>query len=421
MAKDPIVFGPWTGGMTSSRAILKLAVNNNAETPELVFSSKQSSTGSLVNPKTVPAVSTKVSPEMTILTFVLEGNDLKPSTQYFYVPKIGGKEIEDKHGRFKTLPLEGSAASFRFACAGDADSGSNDEVFTHILTEDPLFFCHLGDLHYEDTNDTNLRAYRENYKKVFAQSRQAELYRNVPIVYMWDDHDFCGDASATNSQGRLAALLSYQQCVPHYIDNSSGDVPLFQAFTVGRVRFLVTDTRSERTPKNEPDTGQKTMLGQAQKDWLKSELKDAKKKHPLVVWINSVPWIAAQEDKKDLWSGYTTERDEIGGFIEKEQITNVCMLSADMHKLAIDDGSNNRPPTGRGGFPVFQAAPLDKGKFSRKLKGGPYSNGVAGDNHQYGIVTIEDDVGKGVTVTLQGKRKGEPVEDATPLTFKSPR
>ncbi len=421
MPKDPIIIGPWTGGIRSRRAIIKLAVTKPSEVPLLLFSPEKDQSGRLIDPELEAPASQKVSPEMTIVTYLIEGDKLKPNTRYYYLPKIGAKEITGKQGRFTTAPEEGAPASFKFACAGDADSGSNDQVFTHILNENPLFFCHLGDLHYQDTNDKQLKGHRADYQKVFAQSRQAELYRNVPIVYMWDDHDFCGDASASNSQGRLAALIAYQQCVPHHIDNSSGDLPLYQAFTVGRVRFLVTDTRSDRTPKDEPDTRRKTMLGEIQKEWLKSELKDARQKHPLVVWINSVPWIGAKKAKQDIWAGYTTERDEIGGFIEQEGIKNVCMLSADMHRLGIDDGSNNQPPTGRGGFPVFQAAPLDKGVFSRKLKGGPYSHGVSGDNHQYGIVTVEDTGGRQVTVTFEGRCKQKPIESVGRLRFESPR
>jgi len=420
MAQDPIVIGPWTGGIMSNRAIIKMAVTAEGTQCRLAFSADRNGGGALVDPTTVAPISIKATFDMDIVTFILNGLK-KPGTEYFYVPIVGGQELKSKQGRFTTFPGEDSPASFRFACAGDADSGSNADVFSHILKENPLFFCHLGDLHYKDTNKKEPAAYRENYREVFGQNRQAELYRNVPIIYMWDDHDFCGESSHSSSLGRLAALLSYNQCVPHYIEQSSADTPAFQSFTVGRVRFLVTDTRSERTTKVNADNGQKTVLGKVQKDWLKTELIDSKKRHPLVVWINSIPWIGAKQDGKDFWAGYTTERNELGGFIENEGIRNVCMLSADMHRLAIDDGTNNRGTTGRGGFPVFQAAPLDKGLFNRKKKGGPYSHGDAGGNHQYGIVTVQDDGGKTVTVTLQGKHKGAPIDDVNSFTFTSPR
>jgi len=411
MNPHEIVLGPWVGGVRSDRAIIKMGIEGDPGAWRLAVS------------ESVTAEPAEVSPScggISILTFELVG--LTPGTRVIFTPLHGSTEISDKRGGFTTFPAEGAPASFRFACAGDAGSGSNDEVFTHILEEDPLFFCHLGDLHYEDTNSVELRPYLENYIRVFRQNRQATLYRNLALVYMWDDHDYCGEASDSTATGRSSAIEAYRRCVPGYIDQTASENSLFQSFTVGRVRFLVTDTRSARTPRKRPDDSAKSMLGQTQKARLLAELIEARDRYPLVVWINSVPWLGKQKKDADYWPGYAAERDEIGDFIESQGIRNLCMLSADMHRLAIDDGSNNHPPTGRGGFPVFQAAPLDKGWWSRlKRKGGPYSQGDKGSNHQYGIVAVRDDGGDTVTVTLQGNRKGSLITDVCPLTFESPR
>jgi hypothetical protein len=76
------------------------------------------------------------------------------------------------------------------------------------------------------------------------------------------------------------------------------------------------------------------------------------------------------------------------------------MVSGDAHMLAIDDGSNNRFSTsGAAGFPVFQAAPLDR---PASVKGGPYSEGVSARPGQYGLIDIADD-GTTVDVTLTGR------------------
>lgn len=43
---------------------------------------------------------------------------------------------------------------------------------------------------------------------------------------------------------RTRARLAYQQFFPHYpLAAGSGNVPIQQAFTVGRVRFIITDLR----------------------------------------------------------------------------------------------------------------------------------------------------------------------------------
>ncbi len=40
---------------------------------------------------------------------------------------------------------------------------------------------------------------------------------------------------------------AYREVVPHYPLVHAGDGPINQAFTIGRVRFVLTDNRSERS------------------------------------------------------------------------------------------------------------------------------------------------------------------------------
>jgi alkaline phosphatase D len=353
---------------------------------------------------------------MTVATFQLSG--LTPDTQYHYALEIDGALNSASQGRFRTFPPEETPASFMFICAGDAQTGSEHEVFTAIQSEDPLFFLHLGDLHYENVNSRLLEKYRKAYQQTLESRTQATLYRHTPLVYVWDDHDYLANNTHRFTPGRRQARKAYQECVPHYpLVEGAGDVAIYQAFTVGRVRFLLTDTRSERDPQDD-DGFAKTMLGARQKQWLKEELRQGKTRYALAVWVNSVPWIGACEEHADEWFGYPQERAELGEFIVNEKIRNVCMLSADAHMLAIDDGSSNHPPNGGGGFPVFQAAPLDR---FRSEKGGPYSHGAfPKSSGQYGVFRVEDTGGATVRVEWLGKRLGKSAPLVS-LTFTAPR
>lgn len=70
------------------------------------------------------------------------------------------------------------------------------------------------------------------------------MFRSVPVAYMWDDHDFGPNNSGGTFVGKEVARIAYQQFVPHYpLQAGTGNVPLQQAFTIGRVRFLLTDLR----------------------------------------------------------------------------------------------------------------------------------------------------------------------------------
>jgi phosphodiesterase/alkaline phosphatase D-like protein len=231
------------------------------------------------------------------------------------------------------------------------------------------------------------------------QPGQQALYSGAPIAYLWDDHDYGGDNANGQSPARPAAAASYRYTVPHY-GLPDDDGAIYQAFTVGRVRFILTDTRSQRSLQTDPDGPAKTMLGEDQKEWFKQQLLDTVGKYPLIVWVNPDPWIAEAAPLADNWGGYATERREIADFVAENDIRGLAMLSGDAHMLAIDDGTNSDYSTDQsGGFPVFHAAPLDK---QTSLKGGPYSEGTSLQSGQFGLMTVTDN-GSTIEVAWSGR------------------
>jgi alkaline phosphatase D len=200
----------------------------------------------------------------------------------------------------------------------------------------------------------------------------------------------------------LAAVSAYRQCVPHYpLAVQDIDGPIYHSFSIGRIYYILTDLRSERDPKKQDDTPEKTMLGLKQKKWLKDELLRGSLYYSLVVWASSVPWIGEPDEHSDTWAGYNHERLELAEFIEKNNINNLLMLSGDAHMLAIDDGSNNTyGPSGNPLFPIMHAAAFDR---SGRIKGGPYSHGAVKGGGHFGLMSIEDDGGNTINVILSGR------------------
>jgi hypothetical protein len=185
---------------------------------------------------------------------------------------------------------------------------------------------------------------------------------------------------------------AYRQAVPHHGVDGDPQTSIAQAFSVGRVRFILTDTRSQRTAE--------TMLGEEQLAWLLDELLVASETHALVVWGNPTPWISSAGPGADDWSAFPQERQAIADTIAAAGMTNLVMVSGDAHMVAIDDGANSGyAADGSPGFPVLHAAALDR---RGSEKGGPYSHGTFAGGGQYGLLEIEDDGGQVVTVTLSG-------------------
>ncbi|TMW68081.1 hypothetical protein Poli38472_007753 [Pythium oligandrum] len=316
----------------------------------------------------------------------------------------GVPHVVVKRGVFTTPAVEGQAFDFRFAFSSCADEKSDPKVFDEIREHDPLFLLHMGDLHYHNIEINDVGRFRAAFNSLFdSPSGRAMLAMDVPFAYMWDDHDFGPDNSDKTAPGRNASLQVYREFVPHY--ELPGDQTahgrqsaVYQAFTIGRVRFLVTDLRSHRTPNLAPDVPSKTVLGATQKKWLKEELVLATNDPSigLIVWCSTMPW----HDDERKWGYFTHEQRELVNYMQAQGVNKwkpVVIVSGDAHMLAVDDGSHSP-----GHLPVFHAAALGR---PGSIKGGPYSHGAFPGTGQYGLMDVEDD-GKRVCLKYQGIRMG---------------
>lgn len=381
----------WSGALTHSS--IKINVSMKYSSKVQILYQDESGFELLTEPLDLLDRSSQTN---NIASFTL--NDLKPDMTYLYWVVSNGVILR-KQGRFKT-PRAG-VYSYKFAFGNCCKTGSESSIFLDIAKQEPLFFLQLGDLHYENITIGSQGLYREAYRKALSSSTQAAMYSEVPSVYMWDDHDFGGDNADKNSNSADAAQRTYRQCVPHYpLPKAEGAI--YHSFVVGRIKFVVTDGRSNRDPSSQFDDSNKSMLGKDQKAWLKNELLRGKFDNPLTIWVNNVPWISQKD--ADTWAGYSTERNEIANFIEENEISNIAMLGGDAHILAIDDGRNNRFGDAKKNlFPVFHAGPLDSNPVYR---GGPYEQLAPQLNNNYGIVEIFD-YGQGIDVFWSGYHVAE--------------
>ncbi len=358
---------------------------------------------------TVVQRSDPVALEAEVAALAISG--LSPGTEYHYRLVVDGRPDEGV-GRFTTFP-DDRPWSFTAAIASCARDGSNGSVYDAIRGDGgfagrPDLLVVTGDLHYGNIEAHAPDRYRAALDAQLTQPALATLLREVPVAYTWDDHDYGANNSDSTNPGRQAVAQVYRQYVPHYPLAAEPDpVPVYQAFTAGRVRFVVTDTRSQRTPHAAADGPAKSVLGPVQRQWLLDELLAAHEAGQLVVWVQADPWIDAEEAHEDEWGGYAWERQQIADFIDRNRIDRLVMVSGDAHMVAVDDGADRQVP-GTGSFPVLHAAALDR---TGSTKGGPYrcescSTSDAGrvvypGGGQFGTLRVDDD-GDRIVVTLTG-------------------
>ena len=284
-SKSRVERGPWSGALTAESATVKARLRDSGAKARLVVS-KDPEFSSVFSRATAPAASKEHG---RVVSFEL--HRLPPDTQFYYALEVDGQLQRDKAGQFRTFPKEGPA-SFTFAFASCGKTGSTNASYDVIRQHHPLFYLNDGDFHYLNIKVNNVNKFRRAYDRVLGSPMQASLYREVPFVYVWDDHDFGGDNANRKSSSHAAARAAYEETVPHYpLAFGDGDVPISQSFAVGRVKFILTDLRSERDPADQKDDAKKSMMGAKQKEWFKQELLAANGKYPLIFWVSSVPWI----------------------------------------------------------------------------------------------------------------------------------
>jgi prolyl oligopeptidase len=277
--------GPWSGAVTPTSAIVKARLPREDMTASLLLSKDPG----LASPLRFGPARSDTN-HYDIVAFDVQG--LEPDTPYHYALEINGRLDQKKRGEFRTFPKADEPASFQIAFASCGRTGSTRDVYDRIREHRPLFYMNMGDFHYEDIRSNSVALFRGAYDKVLASPQQSDLYRAVPFVYMWDDHDYGGNNANRKSTTHPAARRAYDEYVPHYpFGDADKDAPIYQSFVVGRVKFILTDLRSERDDPKDKDDEFKTILGAKQKEWLKKELLASNGKYPLICWMSSVPFI----------------------------------------------------------------------------------------------------------------------------------
>jgi alkaline phosphatase D len=259
------------------------------------------------------------------------------------------------------------------------------------VENDILFFLNTGDLHYDDIDVADIGLFRNSYQKAFLRNDMSYMGKRVPLVYIWDDHDFGPNNSDKTAPGKLESGRAYRECIPHYtLIASEKNGAIYQAFTVNNTRFVLTDLRSMRDQNRMPDNEQKTMMGKEQLTWFLNEIKESSSKHHLVIWVSSVPYTAEKREGGDSWDGFTHERRIIANFIKENNITNLMIISGDAHCALYNIGLENNYADyeGEGLFEIL-ASPLDN--WATSVKGGPWTKVYKPREGQlvYGLVEVD--------------------------------
>jgi hypothetical protein len=305
---------------------------------------------------------------------------------YWYGVGLNGSAPSSALGKFR-VPDYSHRVAFSSCSLGAALSAHQA-----IFSEAPDFFVHMGDLHYDDINENIVQRYHTSFQRALWTSVDRTTFHQViPTSYIWDDHDYGPDDSEADSISRDAAVEFFRDRIP--VDSLALSSPLeavYRSFTVGRVVYIVTDLRSEADDQTDPDP--RTMLGTAQKDWMKSIVSDPANDDKLFVWVCSrtlhiLPAFTFGDD----WHSFSLERTELFDYFDTHCPGRIMIVCGDSHQGGMDNGTNCNYTTGGSGegIPIVMASPLSQTPWT--ADSAVYSDGIYKNNTQYAIIDFTDD------------------------------
>jgi len=341
-------------------------------------------------------------------------SSLETDTAYYFGSLDDSNNVVWNVGSFRTPAPEGTRMSFKVATSGCSLTGADSPFFDDIhKNHDPFLFINAGDFHYEDIMSTNIEDRVAAFDRVMGSASLGRLYSSQAMSYIWDDHDWIGNnQDGSDLEAGEAAKLGYQLLFPHYelaaLSNTTAaqnkssqpvNVAPYQAFTIGTVRFIILDLRSES--KNSNETFEGSIYSTQQEEWLRAEL-DNSNNYDFVVMVSSRPWTGPASRGDDKWSGFANDRRNLSKWIASTVGAgkqNLLVVSSDNHMVAYDDGSStdfSNQDVNPAGFPLIHSGPLAnvgsfKGVFSTResffTDGCHTVNGEL--NYQYSILDFQ--------------------------------
>jgi alkaline phosphatase D len=247
------------------------------------------------------------------------------------------------------------------------------------------------------------------------------ILRKFPVAHVWDDHDYGANNGNKTFPAKAGAIKAFDEYWPTYGRRLAGKKNgLWHKFMYGSLADIyMLDLRSQRDVNTDPDDANKSMLDgdmipNSQKTWLKDNLRASTATWKFIA--STVPWnptVGGTAGKKDAWSGFQTEQQELVDFIRDEGITGVIFFSGDIHTGgAIDDGTNAY-------FPEMNV-PYTNNSSDHTTCGinglcGDWSEGWKPDGAGYGLVTVSPSA-----VLLQAKDEAGTVQYALTVPLAGP-
>lgn len=265
--------------------------------------------------------------------------------------------------------------------------GSNYGIFKSMTAKKPEMMLWLGDNTYLREADYNTRTgIMHRYTHSRSLPELQPLLAATHHYAIWDDHDFGpndSDRSWVHKDWTMDAFKAFWGNPSYGVNGKQG---ITGKFSYNDVDFFMLDDRYFRSP-DERKTGERTMLGKDQLEWLFDALAGSTAPFKMVAiggqFLNSSAIY-------ETYATYGAERQQIIDFIDAEKIKGVIFLTGDRHHTELSK------LTTKNGVSIYDltCSPFTSGTGNSRDEVNTYRvDGTLLIKHNFGILTF------------QGKRK----------------
>ena len=237
----------------------------------------------------------------------------------------------------------------RIALGSCYDQELSGEIFATVHQTKPDVFLFLGDNVYanDESDDPTLMSLKKAYGQLAQVTSFNALRQAVPVLPIWDDHDYgLNDAGGDWPRKRAAESL-YE-----YVWDIRDDDPRAQregvyfARNMGqegrRVQMIFLDTRYFRTPLTKNDTDSfgpylpskdhgQNMLGEDQWQWFEEQLREPAE---LRIIISSI-MVLSEIHGWESWRMMPRERQRFYDLLKSTAANGVIIVSGDTHAAGL--------------------------------------------------------------------------------------
>lgn len=209
----------------------------------------------------------------------------------------------------------------------DTKRDQDDKPWESAASFNPDLWIWLGDNIYADTNDSKELA--QAYQKQLENPAYRKFRKNVPIIGIWDDHDYADNNSGADAPNKINS----QRLFLDFIGEKENSVRrqqegIYTSYLLGekdkQVKIILLDTRYH-LKVDDPNTD---ILGETQWHWLSEQLKKSKARfHIIASGIQVIP----TDHKFEKWSNYPKARKRLFDLIKRFKPQGMMILSGDRH------------------------------------------------------------------------------------------